>query len=300
MKKILLIPLTILLLFICWTGTPAQLLHSATPGNTLSQDNPALSKPGGPQSPPEPMLLPLIKQVTLIDKPGRKITDPLSPNLTIGIELNTPAYYIFSRGDQRIASGQLTTGLNLIIVPIGQWLNQPGFHSISHQLQLKADETMIQKEIILGIEVELPGISEPAYPSRYEISLLISGEVLGAIVKKVDQLKHLESLAKKQPYIIEHDPAFAPGANPSQYAAQVNPLALAFLAGKAIAKKIKKNKLARIQYIHTRHLQGTYGLAQKGNKPNLPTVNVTLHLKDNPPGKSLEKNQANDPGSQVL
>lgn len=257
------------IVLVCPVFVYAASLHAAEPEAKKNPGPDAKLTKLIKKLPPKP---PLVRLITLIDKPGRKGTDPLSQMITIGVELSGEAFYTLSfqekeqgqeqgqekESERNITSGRFNSGLNLISLSMGKRFLKTGYHQYFYILKLKAGDKITVKKIMLGIEVEAEKEKSDPHPSVYEISIYIGNHHVEAITKTVNRLEQLKSITKKAPYLIPHDPGYAVGENPAQYRAQVNPLALAFLAGKAIAKKIKKDKLKRMRYIRTRRLQGVH------------------------------------------
>ena len=209
----------------------------------------------------------IIKRIMLIDKPGRPSRAPLSPIVKIGIELKKKAYYTFLK-DQKdkpvtVSSGFFNKGQNFITLDLAERFQKTGSLATYYTLKLKAGKTITNKTIIIGVNIEEENKKKEKSPAYYEISMVIGNHTVHHLTKTVNRLDQLRAITKKAPYLVEHHPAYAPGENPEKYRASINPLAAAFLAGKLIARKIKKDRLKRMKYRHTRHMKGIYTLPDK-------------------------------------
>ncbi len=235
----------------------------------------------------------LIRDVTLVDKPGwikeKNKNDnnrlPLPNPLTIGIDMAKETVFKLTAAEskQTIAAGTLTQGMNMIDLPTNGLFQKSGSHT--YVLEVKADEIEQEKIFILEtrIESDSPGsfseIGEEPVKAKtyiYEASMFVGRNHIGSIQKTNTFLSGLLKNALKKRVDMRYDPASPPNSRLPAFG--ISPLTLAAVVAKALKKHSERKKEEKIRYIYVKQISGGFYRKDKDGKEKPLDMTIKINF----------------------
>lgn len=151
----------------------------------------------------------IIKEIFLIKNPNESsVTAPLE--IRLSIDMAAPVYYKLSKKDVILNAGFFPMGVNSLSIPTELFFEKNAKHSFL--LELKTEDAVIRKEIVLDIQLAIMESLKKVEPeqeiSGHKLSLYIENQLLSTRIKPQEIIPSIQKDLASIPR--NTDPFFVP------------------------------------------------------------------------------------------